>query len=75
VRDEVVQGLIGAGLAEPRPHRFDRFAATVAQQALDIAAQRAALRAMAEAIFEQLQPREQSTQPRGRGVIEHRPVA
>jgi hypothetical protein len=61
MRDEVLQRLIRARIAEPRPHRFHRLAATVAQQALDIPTQRPALRAMAEAVFEQLQPREQPT--------------
>lgn len=73
--DEVLERLVAARLAEPRPHRRHRFAATVAQHAQDIPTHRAPLRPRGEAVFEPLQPREQASQPRRRGAIEHRRVA
>ena len=75
VGDEVLERLVGAGIAEPRPHRLHRFARAVAQQAPHVPTQRAALTLTTEAIFEALQPRQQPTQPRGRGVIQHRRAA
>jgi hypothetical protein len=73
--DEMLEGLIAAGIAEARPHGFHRLAATVAQQAGDIASQRAALTLPTEVLLEQLQPDQQSLQPRRRGVIQQRATA
>jgi len=75
VRDEVLQCLVGAGIAESRPHRFHRLASTVAEQAMHVPPHRAALRRTTKARFEQLQPCQESLQPRGRGVIQHRCAA
>ena len=75
MRDEMLERLIRAGIAEARPHRFHRLAPTVAQHAGDIPPQRAALALTTEALFEQLQPRQQPPQPRRRGVIQHRDAA
>ena len=75
MRDEMLEGLIGARIAEPRPHRFHRFAPTVAQQAGHIPTQRAALTLPTEVAFEPLQPDQQAFQPRTRGVIQHRAAA
>ena len=72
MRDEMLEGLIGAGIAEARPHRFHRLAPTVAQQAGHIPTQRAALTLPTEVLLEQLQPDQQSLQPRRRGAIQHR---
>jgi hypothetical protein len=43
MRDEVLKRLIRAGIAQARPHRLHRLAATVVEQAGDIATQRPAL--------------------------------
>jgi hypothetical protein len=75
MRDEMLEGLIGAGIAQARPHGFHRLAPTVAQQAADIASQRTALTLPTEVFLEQLQPDQQSLQPRGRGAIQHRATA
>jgi hypothetical protein len=75
MRDEVLERLICAGIAEARPHRFHRLATTVAQQARHISTQRAALTPPTEVVFEQLQPDQKSLQPRRRGVIQHRAAA
>src|SRR4030095_737110 len=52
MRDEMLKRLIGAGIAEARPHRFHRFAPTVAQQAGHIPTQRAALTLPTEVLLE-----------------------
>ena len=72
MRDEMLKGLIGAGIAEARPHGFHRLAPTVAQQTGHIPPQRAALTLTRKAGFEELQPRQQPAQPRRRGSIHHR---
>src|SRR5207248_10361866 len=72
MREEMLEGLIGAGVAEARPHGFHRLATTVAQQAGHLPTQRTTLAPPTEVAFEQLQPDQQSLQPRGRGVIQHR---
>ena len=71
MRDEMLKRLIGARIAEARPHRFHRLAATVAEHAGHIPAQRATLTLPTEVVFEHLQPLQQSRQPRRRGAIEH----
>ncbi len=71
MRDEVLKRLIGAGIAEPCPHRLHRLAATVVEQARHIPTQRAPLALSTEVPLEGLQPGQQSAQPRGRGAIEH----
>jgi hypothetical protein len=75
MRDEVLEGLIGAGIAEARPHGFHRLAPAVAQQAGHIPTQRAALALSTEVLLEQLQPNQQSPQPRRRGAIQQRATA
>ena len=61
MRDEVLQRLIRARIAQPRPHRLHRFPATVVEQTRHIATQRAALTLSTEAVFELLQPCQQSS--------------
>ncbi len=75
VGDEMLERLIGAGVAEARPHRLHRLARAVAQQPGHVATQRAALTLTTEAVLEPLQPGQQPAQPRGRGVIQHRSAA
>jgi hypothetical protein len=64
--------LIGDGLGDARQHRLHRFPLAVAEDALDVAAQRQQLRAMAEAAFELLQPAHQSLNARRGRVVDHR---
>jgi len=71
MRDEVLKRLVGPGIAQAGPHRFHRLAATVVEQAGDVAPHRPALTLPTEAVFEELQPRHQPTQPCGRCAIEH----
>jgi hypothetical protein len=71
VPDEVLKRFIRAGIAQARPHRLHRLAATVVEQAGDVATQRAPLTRSAEAAFEWLQPRQQPAQPRRCGAIDH----
>ena len=71
VRDEVLKRLIGRRLADARQHRGHRLAGAVAQQPVDILAQRHVLRAMTEAVLELIQPSRQSAQQRPRVPIEH----
>lgn len=71
MRNEVLKGLVRRRLADPFEHRRHRLARAVAQQAVDILAQRHVLRAMAEAVLELIQPARQSSQQRPRGSIEH----
>ena len=54
-RDEVLQRLITARVAQPRPHRFHRLATAVAQHAFDVALQAASLGAMIEGRLERLE--------------------
>ena len=65
IGDEMLKRLIGAGIVDARQHRAHRLASTVAQQAQHVPPKRAALRDVAETIFELLEPREQMIQPRG----------
>ena len=71
VRDEMLKGLIGRRLADASQHRRHRLARAVAQQSVDVPAQRHVLRAMTEAVFELIQPPRQSSQQRPRVPIEH----
>ncbi len=71
MRDEVLEGLIGRRLADPRQHRRHRLARTVAQQAVDVLPQRHVLRPMTEAVLELIQPARQATQQRPGVPIEH----
>ena len=71
MRDEVLEGLIGRRLADPRQHRRHRLARAVAQQAVDVLPQRHVLRPMTEAVLELIQPARQATQQRPRVPIEH----
>jgi len=69
--DEVLQRLVAARVAQPLPHRLHRLATAVAQRALHVPAQAAPLGAPAEIVFEDFQPGQQTSEPRGRRVIEH----
>ena len=71
MRDEMLKRLIGARIAQARPHRFHRLAATVTQYANHITSQGPTLTPTTEVVFEYLQPPQQSRQPRGCGAIEH----
>jgi hypothetical protein len=75
MRNEMLKGLIRAGIAEAGPHGFHRLAPTVAQQARHIPTQRAALTLPTEVLLEQLQPDQQSLQPRRRRAIQHSATA
>jgi hypothetical protein len=75
VRDELLERLAAAGIAQPRPDRFHRFAWAVAEKTVHIAKQSATLRTMAEAGFELLQPRGEPSEPLRRDGIEHREAA
>jgi len=75
VRDEVLEGLIRGRLADAREHRRHRLARAVAQQPVDVLAQRRVLRAMTEAVLELIQPSRQASQQRPRMPIEHRRAA
>ena len=57
MRNEMLEGLVRAGLGHPREHRFHRFPRAVAQQPLHVPPQGEHLRAMAEAHFEDFEPR------------------
>ena len=69
--DEVLEGLIRRGIADPLEHRRHRLARAVAQQTVDVLAQRHVLGTMAEAVLELIQPPRQSSQQRPRVPVEH----
>ena len=71
MRDEVLKRLIRRRLADAREHRRHRLARAVAQQPVDVLAQRHVLRAMTEAVLELIQPPRQPSQQRPRVPIEH----
>ena len=71
VRDEMLKRLIRRRLADAGEHRRHRLARTVAQQPVDVLAQRHVLRAMTEAVLELIQPPRQSSQQRPRVPVEH----
>jgi hypothetical protein len=71
VRDEVLKRLVGRRIADASEHRRHRLARAVAQQPVDILAQRRVLRPMTEAVLELIQPSRQSSQQRPRVPIEH----
>jgi hypothetical protein len=75
VCDEVLERLVGGRLGDPLEHGRHRLARTVAQQPIDILAQRDVLRAMAEAVLELIQPARQPSQKRPGVPIEHRRAA
>jgi hypothetical protein len=75
VGDEMLKRLIRAGVADARQHRAHRLPAAVAQQAEEIPTEGTALRDMAEARFERLEPRAQPIQPRRRIARQHCPAA
>ena len=72
VRDEMLKGLVRDRLGHARQHRLHRLPLAVAEDALDVAAQRQQLRAMAKAAFELLQPSDQSLNARRGRVVDHR---
>jgi hypothetical protein len=71
----VLEGLVRGGLADPGQHRGHRLASAVAQQPVDVLAQRHVLGAMTEAVLELIQPARQSAQHRPRLLIEQRDAA
>ena len=71
----MLEGLIVAGIADPRQHRAHRLARTVAQQPEQVPPERAPLRDMPKRRFERLQPRQQPIDPRGRIRRQHRAAA
>ncbi len=71
IGDEVLERLVGPGLGDPREHRFHRLARAVAEQPLDVAAQRHVLGAMPEALFEGLEPPHQAAQLRNSATVGH----
>ena len=71
IGDEVLERLIAPGIGPPRQHRFHRLARAVAEQPLDVPAQRQLLCAMAEARLEGLEPSHQATQLPHRAAVVH----
>jgi hypothetical protein len=67
----VLKRLIAPRVVNTREHRAHRFARAVTEQAEEVAPKRAALRDMAEAGLEWLQPRNETIQPRRRGARQH----
>jgi hypothetical protein len=76
IGDEMLKGLIGAGIVHALEHRAHRLATTVAQQAEQIASESAALCHVAELALERLEPCRQAVQP-GRRIPwqQHRAAA
>ena len=58
--DEVLKRLIAARVVNPREHRAHRLAGAVTEQTEEVASKRATLRHVTEAVFERLQPRDES---------------
>jgi hypothetical protein len=73
--DEMLEGLVMPRIGDTREHGLHRLARTVAQHALQIAAQRRLLQRRTEAAFELLQISQQSAHARPRALIEHRASA
>ena len=71
IGDEVLERLVGPGFSDARQHRFHRLARAVAEQPLDVAAQRHVLGAMPEALFEGLEPPHQAAQLRNSATVGH----
>src|SRR5262249_34147758 len=72
VRDEVLKGLIGDRLGDPRHHRLHRLARAVAEDALHVGPQRQQLRPMSETALEPLEPTHEAFDARGRRLVDHR---
>jgi len=72
MRDEVLEGLVGAGLGDPHQHRLHRLARAVAQQSVDVLAQRQLLSAMPETRFERLEPSCQPSKQRPLRLLQQR---
>ena len=72
IGNEVLEGLIRAGIGDARQHRFHRLARAVAEESLHVPSQREYLRAMAEACLERFEPRHQSSQLVHRAAVGHR---
>lgn len=70
MRDEVLKGLVRDGLGHARQHCLHRLALAVAEDALPIRSQRQHLRPMAKAVFELLEPSNQSLHASRRRVID-----
>ena len=75
VGDEVLEILVMARVGDPRQHRLHRFARTVSEQALQVAAQRRRLQPGTEGALELLQITQQPTHARPCALIEHQPTA
>ena len=71
VGDEVLERLIGPGLGDPRQHRLHRFACAVAEQPLNVPAQRQVLRAMSDALLEGFEPPHQAEQLGNSATVGH----
>src|SRR5262249_33865016 len=71
-RDEVLEGLVGDRLGDARQHRLHRLAVAVAEDALNVGAQRHQLRTVPKAALELLQPPNQALDARGRRLVDHR---
>ena len=71
VRDEMLERLVRRRLADARQHRRHRLARAVAQQPVDVLAQRHVLRPVTETVLELIEPPRQPTQQRPRVPIEH----
>ena len=71
VGDEVLKGLIGRRLRDPRQHRRHRFAGAVAEQPIDVLAKRDALSPVPKAVLKLIEPTGQPSQEGPRALIEH----
>ena len=71
VRDEVLQRLILAGIAQPAVHRLHRLPLAVVEQPVEILARRLALRPATEARTEAIEELAQASQQRPGGPRRH----
>lgn len=71
MRDEVLQALIRAGIAQPAMHRLHRFSAAVVQQALQVPTGVGAVRSATEAGGELIEKRPEPRQQRARPGLRH----
>ena len=67
----LLERLVGPGLGHARQHRFHGFARAVAEQPLDVPAQRQPLRAMPEARRECFEPSHQAVQLGNSAAVVH----
>jgi hypothetical protein len=71
MRDEVLQALIRAGIAQPTVHRLHRFPGAVVQQALKVPAGIRAVRVPAKTPGELIEKRPKARQQRARPGLGH----